>query len=138
MELGSTKYVLVFCKVVVAEPLHIRSSRARQYPRIAFRSETQEGNLKDSRHGHHGQLCELCPVQGHLAEEWLKSTHQAMGSGLELHLSRGRGIFICSHQSTVQTRMVLNLRMKPTVRSAEVRLQRSDAASGLALREPQL
>lgn len=39
--------------------------------RVVFRSETQEGNWKSSMHGRHGELCELCPAQGHLAEKQL-------------------------------------------------------------------
>lgn len=39
--------------------------------RVVFRSETQEGNWKSSMRGHHGELCELCPAQGHLAEKQL-------------------------------------------------------------------
>lgn len=104
--LGSTRQVLVFCQCSMSEVLELLVSRT------AFRSETQEGNWKSSMHGRHGQLCELCPAQGHLAEKQLglrsslSSTHGAVGSGLELHLPRGRGPFVCSHQSTVQTGVV--------------------------------
>ena len=63
--LGSTRQVLVFCQCSMSEVLELLVSR------IAFRSETQEGNWKSSLHGHHGQLCELCPAQGLLAEKQL-------------------------------------------------------------------
>ena len=103
---GGTRQVLVFCQCSMSKVLELSVSR------ITFRSETSEGNWKSSMHGCHAELCELCPAQGHLAEKQmglrssLSSTHGAMGSGLELHLLRGRGPFVCSRQSTVQTGVV--------------------------------
>lgn len=64
-------------------------------------------------HGRHRQLCVLCPAQVHPAKEHLGlqsspcSTYQAVDSSLELCLPRRRGIFVYSHQSTIQTGVVL-------------------------------